>query len=140
MRITIKHTINSEVKQRDLIVKIQYDFTKPLTATETEKDEYGRTVIKVWREKRTTVTVYEFDPVREPESKTVYVGTTVCDYHDVKKYSKKKGRIIAWHNALDELIDKNIISHGEYDVLFDLDLSATSYEIDFATKTVTKFM
>lgn len=140
MRITLKNTINGKEKKRDLIVKIQYDFTKPLTATEPEKDEYGRTVIKVWREKRTTVSVYEFDPVREPESKTVYVGTTVCDYHDAKKYSKKKGRMIAWHNALDELIDKDIISHDEYDALFDLGLSATSYEIDFTTKTVTKFM
>ena len=138
MRITLKHTIDGKQVNRELIVKIQYDFTKPFV--KTDKDQYGRWVITTWRERKTTVYVHEYDHEALPNSKTVYVGTTVCDYHDDKHYSKKTGRCLAWYNALDEMFKQGVIDEDEHDALSALELNATAYELDLTAKTIKKIM
>lgn len=139
MRITIKHNINGKTVTRDFIVKIQYDHTKPLTETTHGKDEYGRDVEYkfTWRERSTTVSLHEFNPNVEPDSKVVFVGTTTCNYRDVRKYKKAKGRLFAWHHALDEAFNRKAITKDEYDVMYGIKLAATAYVIDLAEKTVT---
>ena len=138
MRITLKRTIDGKQVNRELIVKIQYDFTKPFV--KTDKDQYGRWVITTWRERKTTVYVHEYDHEALPNSKTVYAGTTVCNYYDDKHYSKKTGRRLAWLHTLDEMFMQGVIDEDEHDALSVLELNATAYELDLSAKSIKKIM
>lgn len=124
MRITIKNSNGT----RELIVKVQYDLTE--TKEAFGKDEYGRDVRYTWTEKVTTVKCHEFDPAGIPLSKTVFVGNAICDYHDKKRFSKKKGRDIAWTNCLAEMVDKEFVTKEEALALILVGTSCTSAELD----------
>ena len=124
MRIIIKNSNGT----RELIVKVQYDLTD--TKEAFGKDEYGRDVCYTWTEKVTTVTCHEFDPASIPTSKTSFVGNAICDYRDMKRFSKSKGRSIAWKNCLVEMLDKNFVTREEAIALSIVGTSGTIAEID----------
>ena len=124
MRIIIKNPNGT----RELIVKVQYDLTDMKEAC--RKDEYGRDVRYTWTEKITTVTCHEFDPASIPTSKTVFVGNAICDYRDMKRFSKAKGRNIAWKNCIVEMLDKNFVTSEEAIALSIVGTSGTNAEID----------
>lgn len=124
MRITLK----TQFDKLELLVKVQYDYTKPIV--KHILDEYGRNVVTTWRERKTTVTCRKFDEEKNPASKTLYVGTTVCDYRDMKKFSKRKGREIAWANAIAAMVEEGFINRDEADVLQAAGLSYTNAVID----------
>ena len=135
MRITIKNTVNGEVLSKELIVKVQYDKTKPIV--KHEKDQYGRSMFTIWQEKITTVSCHEYDP-EKTSSRTIYTGTTTCDYHDAKHYSKKLGKQIAWLNCVNELLSNGVVTDEEADALDMIELNATAFELDMAKKKLTK--
>jgi hypothetical protein len=135
MRITIKNTINGKVLSKELIVKVQYDKTKPIV--KYEKDQYGREVFTVWQEKITTVSCHEYDP-EKTSSYTTYTGTTTCDYHDAKYYSKKLGKQLAWLNCVDELLSNGVINEDEADALDKIELDANVFELDMAQMILKK--
>ncbi len=124
MRIIIKNPNGT----RELKVKIQYDLTDMKEAF--GKDKYGRDVCYHWTEKITTVTCHEFDPASIPTAKTVFVGNAICDYRDMKRFSKVKGRNIAWKNCLAEMLDKNFVTREEAIALSIVGISGTVAEID----------
>ena len=93
-------------------------------------DEYGRDVCYHWTEKVTTVTCHEFDPTSIPTSKTSFVGNAICDYRDMKRFSKAKGRSIAWKNCIVEMLDKNFVTREEAIALSIVGTSGTIAEID----------
>lgn len=120
MRITLK----TQYDTLDLIVKIVYDYTDPIV--KHAKDKYGRDVTTTWREHRTTVKCYE-------HGKSVdecYVGVSICDFHDNKQYDKKKGREIAWSNALEKMVNIGFIDKFEAFALKNVGLDCTSATID----------
>lgn len=133
MRITIKNTTQT----KEFIVKIQYDTTKPIV--KREKDEFGRDVFTIWQEKITTVSCHKYDP-NKTSSRTVYVGTTTCDYHDAKHYSKKVGRVIAWLNCINELVENNVVNEVEATALEAITLDATAFEIDMEKKELKRVL
>ena len=124
MRIIIKNSNGT----RELIVKVQYDLTDMKEAF--GKDEYGRDVCYHWTEKVTTITCHEFDPASIPTSKTVFVGNAICDYRDMKRFSKVKGRNIAWKNCIVEMLDKGFVTSEEAIALSMVGTSGTIAEID----------
>ena len=124
MRITIKNTKGT----RELIVKVQYDLTD--TKEAFGKDEYGRDVCYHWTEKVTTVKCHEYDPASIPTSKTIFVGNAICDYRDNKRFSKAKGRNIAWKNCISEMVDKGFVTKEEAIALYIVGTSGTNAEID----------
>lgn len=124
MRIKIKNSNGT----RELIVKVQYDLTD--MKEDCRKDEYGRDVCYHWTEKVTTVTCHEFDPASIPASKTNFVGNAICDYRDMKRFSKAKGRSIAWKNCLTEMLDKGFVTKEEAIALSIVGTSGTIAEID----------
>jgi hypothetical protein len=124
MRIKIKNSNGT----RELIVKVQYDLTDMKEAF--GKDKYGRDVCYQWTEKVTTVTCHEFDPASIPASKSVFVGNAICDYRDMKRFSKSKGRNIAWKNCIVEMLDKNFVTSEEAIALAIVGTSGTIAEID----------
>lgn len=130
MRITIKNSNGT----RELIVKVQYDLTD--TKEAFGKDEYGRDVHYTWTEKVTTIKCHEFDPAGIPFSKTVFVGNAICDYHDRKRFSKKKGRNIAWMNCLNEMVDKEFVTKEEALALILVGTSCTSAVLDMTGNEV----
>ena len=134
MRITIKNTINGKVSSKELIVKVQYDLSKPIV--KKEKDKFGRFVFTAWQEKITTVCAHYYDP-EKTDSRTTWSGQTVCDYHDLKHYSKKYGKKLAWLNCINEMVADGAITSDEADALDCIDLNATSFVLDMAKKTVT---
>jgi len=137
MRITIKNTINGDVQTKELIVKVQYDNTKPIV--KHEKDEFGRNVFTIWQERKTTVSVQKYDP-NKTASRTVYVGTTTCDYHDAKHNSKKLGKQIAWLNCINELVENNVVNGDEADALEAIELDATAFELDMEKKELKRIL
>ena len=130
MRITIKNSQGI----RELIVKVQYGLTEPKEAF--GKDEYGRDVRYTWTEKITTVKCHEYDPAGIPPSKTIFVGNAICDYHDRKRFSKKKGRSIAWTNCLAEMLEKGFVTKEEALALILVGTSCTSAELDMTGKDI----
>lgn len=136
MRIKIKNSNGT----RELVVKVQYDFTDVKNAYGT--DEYGRDVHYAWTEKVTTVKCHEYDPddipasktcLRSrnvPASKTVFIGNAVCDYRDSKRFSKAKGRDIAWKNCIAEMLVKGFVTEEEAIALYIVGTSGTNAEID----------
>lgn len=124
MRITLKTPFD----KLELLVKVQYDYTKPIVKHSI--DEHGRSVVTRWRERKTTVTCRKFDEEKNPDSMTLYVGTTVCDYRDSKKYTRRKGREIAWANAIAAMVEDGFINRDEADVLQAAGLSYTNAVID----------
>ena len=130
MRITIKNSQGT----RELIVKVQYSLTE--TKEAFGKDEYGRDVRYTQTEKVTTVKCHEYDPAGIPSSKTVFVGNAICDYHDRKRFSKKKGRAIAWTNCLAEMLDKDFVTKEEALALILVGTSCTSAELDMTGKDI----
>lgn len=124
MRIRIKNPDGT----RELIVKVQYDFTDVKEAF--SKDEYGRDVRYTWTEKITTVQCHEYDPVSIPTSKSVFIGNAVCDYRDSKRFSKVKGRNIAWKNCIAEMLVKGFVTKDEAIALYIVGTSGTNAEID----------
>lgn len=130
MRITIKNSNGT----RELIVKVQYDLTD--TKEAFGKDEYGRDVHYTWTEKVTTIKCHEYDPAGIPLSKTVFVGNAICDYHDKKRFSKKKGRNIAWINCLIEMVDKKFVTKEEAHALILVGTSCTSAVLDMTGNEV----
>jgi hypothetical protein len=124
MRIKIKNSNGT----RELIVKVQYDLTDMKEAF--GKDKYGRDVCYQWTEKVTTVTCHEFDPASIPTSRSVFIGNAICDYRDMKRFSKSKGRNIAWKNCIVEMLDKNFVTSEEAIALAIVGTSGTIAEID----------
>ena len=124
MRIIIKNAKGT----RELMVKVQYDFTDVKNAYGT--DEYGRDVCYRWTEKVTTVKCHEYDPASTPASKTVFIGNAICDYRDNKRFSKAKGRNIAWKNCIAEMLDKGFVTKDEAIALYIVGTSGTNAEID----------
>lgn len=124
MRIRIKNYNGT----RELIVKVQYDLTDMKEAF--GKDEYGRDVCYHWTEKVTTVTCHEYGPDSIPTSRSVFIGNAICDYRDMKRFSKSKGRSIAWKNCLVEMLDKNFVTREEAIALSIVGTSGTIAEID----------
>lgn len=124
MRIIIKNTNGT----RELIVKVQYDLTD--MKEDCRKDEYGRDVCYTWTEKVTTVTCHEFDPADIPASKSVFIGNAICDYRDSKRFSKAKGRNIAWKNCIAEMLVKGFVTKEEAIALYIVGTSGTIAEID----------
>ncbi len=139
MRVTLK----TSAEQREFIVKIQYDLTKPKTAVKYGRDEHGRDyeTTYTWCERVTTVSIQEWFKESNPKSRTVFQGKAICDYHDNKRYRKRKGKLLAYKAALDEMHCQGVINDVEYDALLMLELSATAYEIDLAaTATIKRIM
>ncbi len=124
MRIKIKNSKGT----RELMVKVQYDFTDVKEACST--DEYGRDVCYRWTEKVTTVKCHEYGPDSIPTSKTVFVGNAICDYRDSKRFSKEKGRNIAWKNCIAEMLVKGFVTKEEAIALYIVGTSGTNAEID----------
>lgn len=124
MRIRIKNYNGT----RELIVKVQYDLTDMKEAF--GKDEYGRDVCYHWTEKVTTVTCHEYGPDSIPTSRSVFIGNAICDYRDMKRFSKAKGRNIAWKNCIVEMLDKNFVTREEAIALSIVGTSGTIAEID----------
>ena len=124
MRIKIKNSNGT----RELIVKVQYDFTDVKEAR--SKDEYGRDVHYTWTEKVTTVKCHEYDPASIPTSKSIFVGNAICDYRDNKRFSKAKGRNIAWKNCIAEMLVKGFVTEEEAIALYIVGTSGTNAEID----------
>lgn len=124
MRIKIKNSNGT----RELVVKVQYDFTDVKEAYGTDK--YGRDVCYRWTEKVTTVKCHEYDPASIPASKSVFIGNAICDYRDSKRFSKAKGRNIAWKNCIDEMYDKGFVTKEEAIALYIVGTSGTNAEID----------
>ena len=124
MRIKIKNSNGT----RELIVKVQYDLTDMKEAC--KKDEYGRDVHYTWTEKVTTVKCHEYDPASIPTSRSIFVGNAVCDYRDNKRFSKAKGRNIAWKNCIAEMLDKGFVTEEEAIALYIVGTSGTNAEID----------
>ena len=130
MRIKIKNSKGT----RELIVKVKYDLTD--TKEAFSKDEYGRDVHYTWTEKITTVQCHEYDPVSIPTSKTVFVGNAICDYRDSKRFSKVKGRNIAWKNCIAEMLDKGFVTKEEAIALSIVGTSGTIAEIDMTGNVI----
>lgn len=124
MRIIIKNPNGT----RELIVKVQYDFTDMKEAF--GKDKYGRDVHYYWTEKVTTVKCHEYGPDSIPTSRSVFIGNAICDYRDMKRFSKAKGRNIAWKNCLAEMLDKGFVTKEEARALSIVGISGTIAEID----------
>ena len=124
MRIKIKNSNGT----RELIVKVQYDFTDVKEAYSTDK--YGRDVCYRWTEKVTTVKCHEYNPADIPTSKTVFIGNAICDYRDSKRFSKAKGRNIAWKNCIAEMLVKGFVTKEEAIALYIVGTSGTNAEID----------
>lgn len=124
MRIIIKNSNGT----RELIVKVQYDLTDMKEAF--GKDEYGRDVCYHWTEKVTKVTCHEYGPDSIPTSRSVFIGNAICDYRDMKRFSKSKGRSIAWKNCIVEMLDKNFVTREEAIALSIVGTSGTIAEID----------
>lgn len=124
MRIIIKNANGT----RELRVKVQYDWTDMKEAFGTDK--YGRDVCYTWTEKVTKVTCHEYDPASIPTSKTVFEGNAVCDYRDSKRFSKAKGRNIAWKNCIAEMLVKGFVTKEEAIALYIVGTSGTIAEID----------
>ena len=124
MRIIIKNSKGT----RELIVKVQYDLTD--TKEAFGKDKYGRDVCYHWTEKITTVTCHEYGPDSIPTSRSVFIGNAICDYRDMKRFSKAKGRNIAWKNCIVEMLDKNFVTREEAIALSIIGTSGTIAEID----------
>ena len=124
MRIIIKNSNGT----RELIVKVQYDLTD--TKEAFGKDKYGRDVCYHWTEKITTVTCHEYGPDSIPTSRSVFIGNAICDYRDMKRFSKAKGRNIAWKNCIVEMLDKNFVTREEAIALSIIGTSGTIAEID----------
>lgn len=123
MRITMK----TQYDTLDLIVKIKYDYTDPMT--KHVRDKYGRDVIIIWREHKTTVKCYEYGA----KDKSCYVGESVCDFRDSKQYDKKKGREIAWANALEKMVNIGFIDKFEALALKTVGLNCTRAKIDLTS-------
>ena len=132
MRITIKQND----QKRTFIVKVQHDYTKPIV--KHEQDEFGRDRYTIWRERKTTVRCHLWNEAEEPNSATVFVGTTVCKYQDNKTYKKSVGRGIAWCHCLGEMNKMGVFDFEAIKLLSPLTLDATSYEIDVDAGTVAK--
>ena len=130
MRIKIKNSNGT----RELIVKVQYDFTDVKNAYGTDK--YGRDVHYYWTEKITTVKCHEYDPADIPASKTVFIGNAICDYRDSKRFSKEKGRSIAWTNCIVEMFDKGFVTQKEALALYIGGITGTIVEIDMTDDKV----
>ena len=124
MRIKIKNSNGT----RELIVKVQYDFTDVKESYST--DEYGRDVHYTWTEKVTTVKCHEYDPASIPTSRSIFVGNAICDYRDSKRFSKAKGRNIAWKNCIAEMLVKGFVTEEEAIALYLVGTSGTNAEID----------
>ena len=124
MRIKIKNSKGT----RELVVKVQYDFTDVKEAYGTDK--YGRDVCYRWTEKVTTVKCHEYDPADIPASKSIFVGNAICDYRDSKRFSKAKGRNIAWKNCIAEMLVKGFVTKEEAIALYIVGTSGTNAEID----------
>ena len=124
MRIKIKNSNGT----RELIVKVQYDFTD--MKEDCKKDEYGRDVHYTWTEKVTTVKCHEYDPASIPTSRSIFVGNAICDYRDSKRFSKAKGRNIAWKNCIAEMLVKGFVTEEEAIALYIVGTSGTNAEID----------
>lgn len=132
MRIILK----TQDYSRELIVKIRYDKTKP--QVKYSKDKYGRSIAIAWSENKTTVQCREYDPKQEPNSQTIYVGSTVCDYRDIKQYTRKIGREIAWDNCIIEMYNQNFITRNEAIQLQKCGLNATTSVIDMTDEQNVK--
>ena len=130
MRIKIKNSKGT----RELVVKVQYDFTDVKNSYGT--DEYGRDVCYSWTEKVTTVKCHEYDPASIPASKSVFIGNAICDYRDRKRFSKEKGRSIAWTNCIVEMFDKGFVTQEEALALYIGGVTGTIVEIDMTGDTV----
>ena len=124
MRIKIKNSKGT----RELIVKVQYDFTDVKEAR--SKDKYGRDVHYTWTEKVTTVKCHEYGPDSIPTSRSIFVGNAICDYRDSKRFSKAKGRDIAWKNCIAEMLVKGFVTDEEAIALYIVGTSGTNAEID----------
>ena len=124
MRIKIKNSKGT----RELMVKVQYDFTDVKEACST--DEYGRDVSYRWTEKVTTVKCHEYGPDSIPTSRSVFIGNAICDYRDRKRFSKEKGRSIAWTNCIVEMFDKGFVTQEEALALYIGGVTGTIVEID----------
>ena len=124
MRIKIKNSKGT----RELMVKVQYDYTDVKNAYGT--DEYGRDVCYTWTEKVTTVKCHEYGPDSIPASKSVFIGNAICDYRDSKRFSKAKGRNIAWKNCIAEMLVKGCVTKEEAIALYIVGTSGTIAEID----------
>ena len=124
MRIIIKNANGT----RELMVKVQYDFTDVKNAYGT--DEYGRDVHYYWTEKVTTVKCHEYGPDSIPTSRSVFIGNAICDYRDRKRFSKEKGRSIAWTNCIVEMFDKGFVTQEEALALYIGGVTGTIVEID----------
>lgn len=131
MRIILKSNNN----ERQFIVKIKYDSTKP--TIQTRKDEYGRAVYTIWNERRTTVTCREWCKGREPVSKTLYEGSTVCHYSD--KYDKQYGKSKAWDHCVEEMVNQGVITGLEGNALVEAGLSGCVVLVD-ADKFTSKIL
>ena len=124
MRIKIKNSNGT----RELVVKVQYDFTDVKNSYCT--DEYGRDIHYTWTEKVTTVKCHEYDPASIPTSRSIFVGNAICDYRDSKRFSKAKGRNIAWKNCIAEMLVKGFVTEEEAIALYIVGTSGTIAEID----------
>ena len=130
MRIKIKNTNGT----RELVVKVKYDLTD--TKEAFGKDNYGRDVHYTWTEKITTVQCHEYDPVSIPTSKSIFVGNAICDYRDSKRFSKVKGRNIAWKNCIAEMLVKGFVTKDEAIALSIVGTSGTIAEIDMTGNVI----
>ena len=130
MRIIIKNHNGT----RELVVKVRYDFTDVKEAF--GKDNYGRDIRYTWTEKITTVQCHEYNPVSIPTSKSIFVGNAICDYRDSKRFSKAKGRNIAWKNCIAEMLDKGFVTKDEAIALSIVGTSGTIAEIDMTGNVI----
>lgn len=134
MRIVIKkkNTENGQIETKTFIAKLRYDNTKTLCSQ--RKDEYKRDVLVLWRERVTSLSVYEWQDVRHVKSATVYSARTVCSYRDV--YNKQLGRNIVWSDVLDEMSKAGLYSQEEVDFMKTFGMNATVVEIDLDTRKI----
>lgn len=119
-------TVKDKNDRQKYVIKIQYDWTKPIM-TQT-KDEWQRLITTTWRERKTTVTITPWNENGEPVSRTIFMGTTTCHYKD--KYDKRVGREVAFRRCLTEMYEQEAIDEDEFIAMTMADLSKLEDEVE----------
>ena len=90
------------------------------------KDKYERTVYTTWEERDTLVFVSEWTK-KMPDALAKFVGIAHCSYKD--KFSRRKGKEIAYLKALRKVLEMNVINGNELTEMISFKLNSEYYNV-----------
>lgn len=110
--------------ERKFIVKIKY-----ITNCKFKKckDEYNRLITMSWKERGCNVTISEI-PEKSSTSKTIVLGSSMCNYQDI--FDKKVAKGLAYLRAINQLKALNLIEEYEVKELRQFNLNSETFKCE----------